>query len=285
MEYLVPKTLNETLTLLKKGKDKSKLIAGGTNVIPGMRAKTLKPEILIDISQLKNLSYIKDEKKRIRIGGLTTISGLASSKIVQDHAPILTEAANQLGNPLVRNRATIAGNLADASPAADTAVPLLVLEATVVIEMDGGKHRQIPIDQFFLGPNQTVLKKDEMIREIIIPKPNSNRKMGYYKLGLRNAMTISVVSVAILMEMERDRCRKVRIGLGAVAPKPIRAYGIEAMLIDQKITEELVQACCEKMEGEIQPITDIRASAEYRRSMASVLLRRLIQQVTSSEKN
>ena len=98
-----------------------------------LRAKAVNPRVSIDISQLKNLSYIKDEKKRIRIGGLTTISGLASSKIVQDHAPILTEAANQLGNPLVRNRATIAGNLADASPAAETTVPLLILDAKVIV--------------------------------------------------------------------------------------------------------------------------------------------------------
>jgi carbon-monoxide dehydrogenase medium subunit len=281
MEYLVPKTLNETLILLKKGKDKSKLIAGGTNVIPGMRAKTLKPEILIDISHLKNLSYIKEEKKRIRIGGLTTISELASSKIVQDHAPILTEAANQLGNPLVRNRATIAGNLADASPAADTAVPLLVLDAMVMAERDGGKHREIPIDQFFLGPNQTVLKTDEMIREIVFPKPDPKSKMAYIKLGLRNAMAISVVSIAILMEREREGCKKVRIALGAVAPKPIRAYGVEAILTNKKIMMELVAACCEKVGREMNPISDIRASAEYRRSMASVLLKRVLHQMIS----
>ena len=280
MEYLVPKTLNETLILLKKGKDKSKLIAGGTNVIPGMRAKTLKPEILIDISHLKNLSYIKEEKKRIRIGSLTTISELASSKIVQDHAPILTEAANQLGNPLVRNRATIAGNLADASPAADTAVPLLALEAMIITERNGGK-REIPIDQFFLGPNQTVLKPDEMIREIVFPKPDLKSKMAYIKLGLRNAMAISVVSIAILMEREREECKKVRIALGAVAPKPIRAYGVEAILTNKKIMMELVAACCEKVGREMNPISDIRASAEYRRSMASVLLKRVLHQTIS----
>lgn len=280
MEYLVPKTLNETLILLKKWKDKSKLIAGGTNVIPGMRAKTLKPEILIDISHLKNLSYIKEEKKRIRIGGLTTISELASSKIVQDHAPILTEAANQLGNPLVRNRATIAGNLADASPAADTAVPLLALEAMIITERNGGK-REIPIDQFFLGPNQTVLKPDEMIREIVFPKPDPKSKMAYIKLGLRNAMAISVVSIAILMEREREECKKVRIALGAVAPKPIRAYGVEAILTNKKIMMELVAACCEKVGREMNTISDIRASAEYRRSMASVLLKRVLHQMIS----
>lgn len=285
IDYFAPKTLYETLALMNRWKGRAKLIAGGSNVIPDLRAKAIKPQVLVDISHLKNLSFIKEGKKRIRIGGLTTISEMASSKVIQKYAPILSKAAHQLGNPLVRNRATIAGNLADASPAADTAVPLLVLDAKVMAERDGGKHRQIPIDQFFLGPNQTVLKKDEMIREIIIPKPNSNRKMGYYKLGLRNAMTISVVSVAILMEMEENRCRKARIGLGAVAPTPIRAYRTEDMLMGREVTKELIETCCNEVVKEISPITDIRASAEYRRSMASVLLRRLIQQVTSSEKN
>jgi CO/xanthine dehydrogenase FAD-binding subunit len=151
MEYFAPRNISETLVLLGRWKHRGKLIAGGTNVIPDMRAKALKYSALIDISHLRNLSYVKDKKKRIRIGSLTTISKLASSKIIQDYAPILSEPANQLGNRLVRNRATIAGNLADASPATDTAVPLLVFEAIVITD-----KRQIPIDRFFLGPNQTL---------------------------------------------------------------------------------------------------------------------------------
>jgi len=117
---------------MKKLKGRGKLVAGGTNVIPDMRAKAIKPQALIDISHLKNHSYIKEEKKRILIGSLTTISDLASSKVIGHYAPVLYEAAQQLGNPLVRNRATIGGNLADASPAADTAVPLLILDAKVI---------------------------------------------------------------------------------------------------------------------------------------------------------
>jgi CO/xanthine dehydrogenase FAD-binding subunit len=279
MEYILPQNVNDALHVMKKWKGRAKLIAGATNVIPDMRAKILKPGALIDISHLKNLSYIKEEKKRIRIGGLTTISDLVSSKVIQDHAPLLSDAANQLGNPLVRNRATIAGNLADASPAADTAVPLLVLEAVVVAERDGRKRRQIPIDQFFLGVNQTVLKPGEMIKEVLFLKPDPNRKTAYIKLGRRNAMAISVVSVAALLEIDGSHCRKARLGFGAVAPKPIRVYRIEGMLTDREITEELIEACCEKVGKEISPITDIRASAEYRRSMASVLLRRALQQI------
>lgn len=161
MDYLAPKTLNETLILLRNWRDKATLVAGGTNVIPDLRGRSIRPEVLIDISHLKSLSYIKEDRNKIRVGALTTISELASSEVIQKGTFLLSQACNQLGNPLVRNRATLAGNLADASPAADTAVPLLVLDAIVRTERDGGKHRQIPIGQFFLGPNQTVFKKDE----------------------------------------------------------------------------------------------------------------------------
>ncbi|MCJ7704037.1 MAG: xanthine dehydrogenase family protein subunit M [Desulfobacterales bacterium] len=278
MEYFAPRTVPEALVLMRKWKKKATLIAGGTNIIPSMRSGELKQKVLIDLSQIKILCYIKEEKNRIRIGGLTSISEIASSKIVKIHAPILFEAANQLGNPLVRNRATIAGNLADGSPAADTAVPLLALEAIVVIQ--GGKEKQVPIHQFFVGPNQTVLKRDEMIKEVLVPKFNPNVRTAYSKLGLRNSMAISVVSIAVLMEMEKTFCKKARIGYGAVAPKPIRAYRVEEMLENHELTERLLRACCETIGKEISPISDIRASKEYRTEMASVLLKRVLKQVT-----
>ena len=258
---------------------KAQLIAGGTNVIPDMRDKVTKPGALIDLGQVKNLSYIKEEKRRIRIGALTTISDLASSAVIRKHAPVLYEAARQIGNPLVRNRATIAGNLADASPAADTAVPLLALEAAVLVERQKVKAKTVPIDRFFAGPNRTVLKRDELIREILIPKPAASAKMAYSKFGLRNAMAISVTSVAVLIEMEEGRIKKARIGLGAVAPTPIRAYGVEELLMNQQITDELAEKCGERVCEEVRPITDVRASLEYRRSLSSVILKRLLKQV------
>jgi len=284
MEYFRPKTMKETLHTIASWKGRARLIAGGTNVLPAIRAKTFDPRALVDLSHLTGLSFIKDEKKDIRIGGLTTISEIAASRVLQRQAPILSAAANQLGNPLVRNRATLAGNLADASPAADTAVPLLALEAVVVMERGGGKRRQIPIDQFFIGPNQTVLKPDEIIKEIYFPRSNSNARMAYVKLGLRNAMAISVVSIAVLMEMEGMKCKRARIGLGAVAPKPVRAFGVEEMLTGREVSKELVEACCEQMKQEIHPITDIRASAQYRSLMASALLRRMIEKAISGKR-
>ena len=281
MEYLAPNNLKDALILLKKWRSRGELIAGGTNVIPELRAKTLRKEILIDLSHLKNLSYIKEEKKRIRIGALTTMSEIATSKTIRSKACILSEAVWQIGNPLVRNRATIAGNLADASPAADSAVPLLVLEASIVVEKHKGKRKQIPINEFFMGVNKTVLKRNELIREIVFPKPAPSSRMVYSKLGLRNAMAISVVSVGVLAEMEKGRCNRARIALGAVAPTPRRAYGVEKLLVGQAVTEELIDQCCEAIQEEIQPITDVRATFEYRRSMTSVLLKRLLQQVFS----
>jgi carbon-monoxide dehydrogenase medium subunit len=285
MEYFIPKTLADALKITSRWKGKARVIAGGTNVIPDLRARDLKPNTLIDISHLKNLSYIKEEKKRIRVGGLTAISEIASSTVVLRYAPILSEAARQLGNPLVRNRATIAGNLADASPAADTAVPLLALEATVVTDRHGKKGREIPIDQFFLGPNRTVLKPDEIVKEVFFPKPDPRARWTYRKLGLRNAMAISVVSVAVLLEMDREICKKSRISLGAVAPIPMRAYKTEASLTGHAITQRLIKACCEEIEGEGKPISDIRASADYRRSMASVLFRRCVEGILSERKS
>jgi carbon-monoxide dehydrogenase medium subunit len=280
MEYFQPQDLKSALHLLKQRKKKTILIAGGTNIIPDLRTRAIYPKILIDLSRLSGLSYIKEDNKKIRVGALTPISELTASRIIQKSAPILFQACNQLGNPLVRNRATLAGNLADASPAADTAVPLLALEADLLTN-----QRRISINQFFIGPNQTILKKDEIIKEIIFLKPNARSRMGYFKLGLRNAMAISVVSVAVLMEWEGTFCKKVRIGLGAVAPKPIRAYRTEEMLMGKEITSELIEACGHEVADEVRPITDIRASAEYRREMASVGLRRLIQEIASDSRD
>ncbi len=285
MEYYRPQHLKRVLQLLGGGKGKAKLIAGGTNVIPDLRGKTIQPDALIDLSHLKSLSYIKEGNKSIRLGALTTIAQMASSKVIKNYAPILSEAAQQLGNPLVRNRATIGGNLSDASPAADTAPPLLALDARIITENATNNKKAIPIDQFFKGPNQTVLKRDEMIKEIIVPKWTSPHiKTAYIKLGLRNSMSISVISMALWIDVEEMFCKQIRIGLGAVAPTPIRALKTEEMVTGKEITPDLIEACGSELKKEVRPITDIRASAEYRREMASVLFKRLIERVTFEQR-
>ena len=220
----------------------------------------------------------------ISIGALTTMTDLASSEIIQKESPILASAARQLGNPLTRNRATIGGNLADASPAADTAPPLLALEATIHTAGPEGKGREIPLDRFFLGPNKTVLDEDEIITRITIPKPKDPWKGSHIKFGLRNAMAISVASVALMLEMEGNVCRKARVALGSLSPKPIRAYLVEKELEDREITDVVLERCTVTVNQEIFPISDIRGSADYRRLVAAVLLKRAIRQAHMGRK-
>jgi CO/xanthine dehydrogenase FAD-binding subunit len=285
LEYFAPKSLSEALSLLRTWKGKAKVIAGGTNMIPDMKEKVPATGALVDLSRLKTLSYIKEEKRRIRLGALTTISEITVSKVIQRVLPILSEASGQLGNPLVRNRATIGGNLANASPAADTAVPLLALGAVVITERFGSKPKEIPVDRFFLGPNQTVLKRDEIIREIVFPKREGDVRMAYFKLGLRSAMAISLVSLAIVAEFDEEELKEVRIGVGAVGPRPMRAYRVEEALSGKKVTRGLIEACCQMVKEEVSPISDIRGSAEYRRLTTSVLLKRGIEKVLLEREN
>ena len=276
-EYMAPKDLEELHRVMADCKGRAKFIAGGTNVIPNIRAKAISPEILMDLSNLKDLAFIREENGTISIGALTTMSEIASSDIIRSECPVLFSAANQLGNPLTRNRATIGGNLADASPAADTAPPLLTMDALIHTESGSGKAREIPIDQFFLGPTQTVLEENELMTKITFSKLEDPSRGHHIKLGLRNAMAISMVSIAVMLEMEGEVCQRARVALGAIAPKPIRAYSVEKRLEGNKIDEGLIEECSRVIKEDISPISDIRASAEYRIWTTSVLLKRAIE--------
>jgi CO/xanthine dehydrogenase FAD-binding subunit len=277
MEYLAPKTLERLLKDLQGKAGQVKFVAGCTNVIPDLRARAVSPKFLVNLQGLEGMSGITEEKDAVSVGALTTMTDLAVSEIIKTWAPALASAAGQMGNPLIRNRATLGGNLADASPAADSAPPLLSLEAVIhTVRADGGK-REIPVDRFFEGPHRTVLGAEEILTRVTFPKPKDPSKSAYIKLGLRNASAISVVSVALLIEMEGENCRKARVALGSVAPTPMRAYGVEKTLEGKKIGETIKDTCADLIKGEISPISDIRASAEYRRWTASVLFRRAIQ--------
>jgi len=283
IKYVTPKNLEEAFKAVEKTKGLAKFVAGCTNVIPSMRAEKISPELLIDLSSFEELKYIREESGAIAIGALTTISEIAASEIIRKQIPILYYAASSLGNPLTRNRATVGGNLADASPAADMAPPLLAIEASVHTKCGGGKKRKISLEKFFLGPNKTVLAKDEIITQISFLKPKDSAKGSYIKLGLRNSMAISVVSIAVMLEMKGKVCQKARIALGAVAPIPIRAYRVEKNLEGKEINKEIIQECSAIVKEEISPISDIRASAEYRELATSVLFRRAIQEALEGE--
>ncbi len=284
VDYIIPKNLEEVFRAVEKKKRKIKFIAGCTNVIPYMREEAISPELLIDLSSLENLNYIREENGIIAIGALTTISKLTESEIIRNQSPILFSAASLLGNPLTRNRATIGGNLADASPAADMVPPLLALEAFVHTKRGEGEGREISLDKFFLGPNKTVLAEDEIITHITFSRPKDSARGIYIKLGLRNSMAISVVSIALMIEMEGKVCQKARVALGAVSPTPIRVYRLEKNLEGKEIDQKIIQECSVILKEETSPISDIRASAEYRKLATSVLFKRAIQGALNGEK-
>lgn len=283
LEYLNTKDFEEIFSAIEKTKGLAKFIAGGTNIIPYMRAETMLPELLIDLNGLEDLKYIREKNGTITIGALTTISELVASEVIRNKCQILHSAANSLGSPLTRNRATIGGNLADASPAADMAPPLLALEASIQTKRGGVEGREIPLDKFFIGPNKTVLAEDELITQIRFSKPKDSARGIFIKLGLRNSLSISVVSIAVILDMEGLVCQKARVALGAVAPTIIRAFHVESKLEGGEINENIIQECAEIVKEEISPISDIRVSAEYRRLASSVILKRAIQQVLKGE--
>lgn len=283
LEYLITKDFEEIFSAIEKTKGLAKFIAGGTNIIPYMHAEAISPELLIDLNGLEDLKYIREENGAITIGALTTISEIVASEIIRNKCQILHSAANSLGSPLTRNRATIGGNLADASPAADMAPPLLALEASIHTKRGGVEGREIPLDKFFIGPNKTVLAEGELITQIRFSKPKDSARGIFIKLGLRNSLAISVVSIAVILDMEGLVCQKARVALGAVAPTIIRAFHVESKLEGGEINENIIQECAEIVKEEISPISDIRASAEYRRLASSVILKRAIQQVLKGE--
>ena len=260
VEYYKPQDPSELQELMQVHQARAVLIAGGTNLIHQMRNGEKKPEVLVDISELEDLTGIKVEDNYITIGAVTSIAQIAASPVIGEHCPILSAAAKQLGNPLTRNRATIGGNLANASPCADTAPPLLALEAEIHITNAEGQVRTVPADKFFMDYKWTHLDKGDVMTQIAVPKPKVAAKGSHTKLGLRKAAAICVASVALMLEKEGDAVKRARIAFGSVAPKPIRAYRLEHYIEGKSVDEKLLSDCKPLLQEEISPIGDIRGS-------------------------
>jgi len=281
-DFLSPQSMSSALRAISAKGLNYKLLAGGTNLIPYIREESVRPNLVIDLSKIEALRYIKEERGLIRIGALTTISDLLDSKVIKNRVPLLGKAASQFAGPVVRNRATMGGNLVDASPAADSAVPLLALNAQVKLRSNKSQ-RTVMLEDFFTGYRQTVLKPGEILSEVSFPIPERGTKYAYHKMGRRNAMAISVVSVAVLLNMKGKRCNEVAIALGAVAPTPVRAKEAESLLRDKKVDPDLARICGETAAKCANPIDDLRASADYRRIMCAFWVRETISQTVGFE--
>ncbi|MBA7523747.1 Carbon monoxide dehydrogenase medium chain [subsurface metagenome] len=279
-KYISLEKKEEVLEILKQEKSEACLVAGCSNVLPYIKDKIISKKLLLDISGIEELNYIKKNEGRLCIGAATTISDLINSKIIREECNILYQAAEQFADPTIRNSATVGGNLADASPAADMAPPLLVLDAVLEVESMEGK-KEISLKDFFIGPRKTVLHDDEMISSIKIKDDTINKNGCFIKLGLRQAMAISLATIALILEVEKDKVADVRIAMGSIAPTPLRLIKVEGFLKNKKINDELIEEAVKKVREEVKPIGDVRASAEYRKYVSGILFKRAFRKLTN----
>ena len=266
-------TVDEAIALLAEYRDKAVIVAGGTNVMPNIYAKKLDNVTLIsirDIAELKGISY---ENGIITVGALTTIHEIGQSEIIREHAAALYMASQVFADPTTCHTATIGGNNANASPDADTASPLIALNAVVNVKSAAGE-RAIPIDDFYLGVRETCLAPDELILSFSF----APAKSAYYKLGSRKSMSVSLAGAAAAVELDPEGAVKtIRIGMGAVAPKTIRCVNAENAMIGKKLTDEAFEEMGRALQDDIDPWEgNIRASQQYLRDVSPVCVKRAI---------
>jgi carbon-monoxide dehydrogenase medium subunit len=277
-KYMTARSVEEAVFLLSQYGEKAKFVSGGTDFVMQLKRGEAALECLIRLGEIRDLDFIKhDETTGLRIGALTTIVKVANSPLIQGKFRILAQAAGMLGTPAIRNQATLGGNLCNAAPSADTAPPLLALGAMAKIVGTEGE-KIVPLENFFVGPGQTILRQDHLLTEIQIPNMPSPCGGAYLKQKRRQGADLAVVGVAALVVMEGEVLRDVKIALGAVAPTPIRAKKAEEILRGKKLDPGLLEKSGQAASGEARPIDDIRGSADYRRELLAVLTKRAITQ-------
>jgi carbon-monoxide dehydrogenase medium subunit len=272
IKYLRPKSLKEATANLLAYKD-ARVLAGGTDLILQMERKKVALTHLIDLSFIPGIDGLEMKEDFLSLGTMISIQDIHESTQVREEFPAIAEAAGNLGCWQVRNRATLGGNLANAAPSAEMAPPLIALGALVKLVGPDG-DRLLPLENFFKGPGVTDLQPGELLVEVMVPRPPAARKMIYLRHSLRRSMDISLVNMAVCFDDDQNVTQNVRVVLGAVAPTPIRARKTEHLLEGKTLDQELINQAAELAAGECQPITDVRSTADYRREIVKVLVRR-----------
>lgn len=283
-EYINATSIEQVLSLLSTEKSQTRIIAGGTDLVLEMR-QDLHNEVktLIDISRVETLDEITlDDDGFIHIGAGVTHNQCVDSKIIRVGALPLALASLEVGAPQIRNTGTIVGNLVTASPANDTIVPLVALNAELKIRSMGGE-RQVALNDFYTGVRKHVLQPDEMVTEIIIPRMGADQRGEYLKLGLRKAQAISLVNMAVLLGLDGDKITSVSITLGAVAPTIIHASAAEEFLVGKELSESVIDQAADLARQAARPIDDIRSSADYRQEITRVLVKRGLSHILAGE--
>ena len=278
-KYLLPSTLAEATQMLDEYGDEAKILAGGQSLIPAMRFRLALPEVLIDINRIEGLSYIKETDGYLAIGAMTRESDLDESRLVQKNYALLADTAKVIADPLVRNMATVGGNLAHADPANDHPATMLAYNAAVVAVGPDGE-RLIPIDEFFVDLFESRLDENEILREVRIPKPAGNSGGAYIKIE-RKVGDYAVAAVAVQLTLDGDLCTAARIGLTNVSSVPMRATSAEEALIGQPLNEKTIRTAGRAAAADCQPSADLRGSEEYKRDLVRVLTMRAIRKAVA----
>lgn len=269
-EYLAPKTLNEALSLLEKYKDKSaRVLAGGTDLLVKMKTIDLKTDYLINIKNIPELNFI-DTSDGLKIGAAVSLSHIERIGKVKEGYPALYEGIKSMAAIAVRNMGTIAGNICNASPAADTVPSLIAYGAEIKLVSKRGE-RTILVEDFIIEVGKTVIEDDEIITQVNIPEMNKNSGSAFSKKG-RVKADIAKINLAVYLEREGSICKDCKIVLGSVAVKAIRAKEAEGLLKGQTVSTSLMDKTAKKASEEIKPIDDIRSSVEYRTEIARVMV-------------
>jgi carbon-monoxide dehydrogenase medium subunit len=275
--YYAPKSVEEACSLLAKHKGSALPLAGGTDLLVKMKQRRIVPRYIVNLKAIRDMDTISyDESDGLRIGALATIQSLKNSVTVKRHCKILAQAAGVESSVQIRNVATLGGNIANASPAADAPLALIALGASVVLTRAGGQ-REVPLENFFVGPGQSVLQRGEIISEIHVPPLRARTGGAYLKHAVRRT-DIAIVSVAAVVRLDEDLCDDAKIALGSVAPTAFRAKTAEQLLTGKGITEELAGEAAQAAMEESRPIDDIRGYAEYRATMVLDITKQAIMQ-------
>ena len=276
-QFLYPRTLGEALTLLATSGPQTNIIAGGTDLLVKLKRKVLYANRVIDITGVDGLDYLGEQDGQMVIGAAVTHNAVISYPLIAAKYTALSDGSRQLGSLQVRNLATVVGNICNASPSAETAPGLLVLGAKVEIASCQG-IRQLELAEFLVGPGRTSLASGEIVTRILIPQPQPSTGSAYIKLSPRRAMDTAVVGAAALVRIDpgSGQCLDCRIALGAVGPTPLQIH-IGETLLGSKLSSEAVAKAGDLAAKQARPISDLRATAEYRREMVSVITRRALE--------
>ena len=277
-EYLEPNTLEEASSLLLHHGAEAKILAGGTDLLTRLKRRQWRPRYVINLKRIPGLDQIASENGQgLRIGAFAAIRSLEKSEVVKERFPLLAEASGLLGSVQIRNLATVGGNLCNAAPSADTAPPLIALSASALIFGPGGE-RVVPLEEFLIGPGTTALRPGEILVGLRVPSLPPGSGGAYIKLSPRGSMDLAIVGGAAVVTLAGEVCLDCRVVVGAVAPTPLRCIDAEAVLRGNPITPELADRAGEAASAQSRPISDVRASAEYRKEMVRVIAKRAVLQ-------